>query len=72
MCFLLKIRYHFLYSPNTKETIQVNTDLVIGCDGAYSAIRKHMLQQHGFDYSQTYIEHGYIELCIPSKDNEVR
>ncbi|KAG4067638.1 hypothetical protein HA402_005410 [Bradysia odoriphaga] len=57
-------------NPNTKETVQVNADLVVGCDGAYSAVRKHMLQQHGFDYSQTYIEHGYIELCIPSKDNE--
>ncbi|KAJ6641160.1 Kynurenine 3-monooxygenase [Pseudolycoriella hygida] len=57
-------------NPNTRETFQVNTDLVIGCDGAYSAIRKHMLQHHGFDYSQTYIEHGYIELCIPSNNNE--
>lgn len=40
--------------------------LVIGCDGAFSAVRRHFLQTlHGFDYSQTFIEHGYIELCIP-------
>lgn len=61
-----------MLSPQTKDSFQVNADLVIGCDGAYSAIRRHMLQQHGFDYSQTYIEHGYIELCIPSNNNEVR
>lgn len=24
-----------------------------------------MLSKSGFDYSQTYIEHGYMELCIP-------
>lgn len=46
-------------------------DLIIGCDGAFSAVRRHMLQSPGFDYSQTYIDHGYIELCIPSKDGEV-
>lgn len=24
-----------------------------------------MLKRPGFNYSQTYIEHGYLELCIP-------
>lgn len=25
----------------------------------------------GFDFNQTYIEHGYVELCIPPSDGEV-
>lgn len=29
-----------------------------------------MIQKQGFDYSQTYIEHGYLELCIPAVNND--
>uniref|UniRef100_A0A1L8DZZ5 Kynurenine 3-monooxygenase n=1 Tax=Nyssomyia neivai TaxID=330878 RepID=A0A1L8DZZ5_9DIPT len=53
-------------NPKTMETTQVGTDLIIGCDGAFSAVRRHMLSRPGFDFSQTYIEHGYLELCIPA------
>uniref|UniRef100_A0A1B0DR24 Kynurenine 3-monooxygenase n=1 Tax=Phlebotomus papatasi TaxID=29031 RepID=A0A1B0DR24_PHLPP len=52
-------------NPKTKEVIDVSTDLIIGCDGAFSAVRRHMITRPGFDFSQTYIEHGYLELCIP-------
>ncbi|KFM79392.1 Kynurenine 3-monooxygenase, partial [Stegodyphus mimosarum] len=34
-------------------------DLLIGCDGAYSAVRRQMLKKPRFNYSQFYIEHGY-------------
>ncbi|CAG5012085.1 unnamed protein product [Parnassius apollo] len=54
----------FLKTQN-KETVDVNADLIIGADGAYSAVRKAMMKQPLFDYSQKYIEHGYMELCIP-------
>ncbi|GBP86830.1 Kynurenine 3-monooxygenase [Eumeta japonica] len=50
---------------DTKQSVQINTDLVIGADGAFSAVRKAMMKQPQFDYSQKYIEHGYLELCIP-------
>lgn len=30
-----------------------------------------MVNGHYLDYSQTYIEHGYIELCIPPADGDV-
>jgi kynurenine 3-monooxygenase len=50
----------------------VKSDLIIGCDGAFSAVRREMLKRPGFNYSQTYIEHGYLELCIPpARDGEV-
>lgn len=48
-----------------------SANLIIGCDGAFSAVRRLMLQTPGFDYSQTYIDHGYIELCIPPVNGEV-
>ncbi|CAB3251823.1 unnamed protein product [Arctia plantaginis] len=54
---------------DTAEKIQVSADLVIGADGAFSGVRKAMMKQPLFDYSQKYIEHGYIELCIPAAEN---
>ncbi|KAF7385483.1 hypothetical protein HZH68_013913 [Vespula germanica] len=52
-------------------TEEVNIDLIIGADGAYSTIRKIFMKRPLFNCSQIYIEHGYIELFIPSgKNNE--
>ncbi|XP_038215986.1 kynurenine 3-monooxygenase [Zerene cesonia] len=50
---------------DTKETVSVDADLIVGTDGAFSAVRRAMLKQPLFDFSQQYIEHGYLELCIP-------
>lgn len=52
-------------------TQEEQANLIIGCDGAFSAVRRLMLQTPGFDYSQTYIDHGYIELCIPPVNGDV-
>lgn len=52
-------------------TENASGDLIVGCDGAFSTVRRHMLQSPGFDFSQTYIDHGYIELCIPPVDGQV-
>jgi kynurenine 3-monooxygenase len=41
-------------------------DLIIGSDGAFSAIRLAMQFTDRFDFSQDYIEHGYKELHIPA------
>ncbi len=40
-------------------------DTVIGTDGSASAIRLEMQQRGRFNYSQSYLEHGYKELAIP-------
>ncbi len=40
-------------------------DLIIGADGAFSAVRDAFRISDRFDYQQFYIEHGYKELCIP-------
>lgn len=57
----------------TNQPINVTADLVVGADGAFSAVRQHMMKLPLFDFSQTYIEHGYLELCIPpDANNKVR
>jgi kynurenine 3-monooxygenase len=44
-------------------------DLIIGADGAFSAVRSAMQLTDRFNYSQHYIEHGYKELHIPATAN---
>ncbi len=41
-------------------------DLIIGSDGAFSAVRLAMQFTDQFNFSQNYIEHGYKELHIPA------
>lgn len=53
-----------------KSIIAADADLIIGADGAFSAVRKQMVKQSGFNYSQTYIDHGYLELCIPATKDD--
>jgi len=44
-------------------------DLIIGADGAFSAVRHAMQFTDRFDFSQDYIDHGYKELHIPAGTN---
>ncbi|XP_043211081.1 kynurenine 3-monooxygenase-like isoform X1 [Amphibalanus amphitrite] len=55
---------HMVFESNGRE-VQADADLILGCDGAYSAVRRQMMKAPRFNYSQTYIPHGYMELCIP-------
>lgn len=57
-------------SPDGSE-VQIKADLIVGCDGAFSATRKQFLRRSRFNYSQTYIPHGYMELTMPPIDGEV-
>ncbi|HEY3927572.1 MAG TPA: NAD(P)/FAD-dependent oxidoreductase [Candidatus Koribacter sp.] len=41
------------------------TELVIGTDGAGSAIRTELLKTPRFNFSQQYLDYGYKELTIP-------
>ncbi|MCP3902608.1 MAG: FAD-dependent monooxygenase [Planctomycetes bacterium] len=47
------------------ERVAVTADLIVGCDGAFSAIRARMQKTERFSYSQSYLAHGYKELTIP-------
>jgi kynurenine 3-monooxygenase len=48
--------------------VEVEADLIIGADGAFSAVRGAMQIRDRFQYSQHYLEHGYKELRIPPAD----
>ncbi|XP_060526420.1 kynurenine 3-monooxygenase [Cylas formicarius] len=52
---------------DTGEIKTESADLVVGADGAFSVLRQHMQLTPMFDMSQAYIEHGYMELCIPTE-----
>jgi kynurenine 3-monooxygenase len=43
--------------------------IVIGADGAWSAVRGHLQKRERHDFSQTYLTHGYKELRIPPAEN---
>ena len=47
------------------ETFTAGGDILIGADGAFSAVRRAMQRLDRFDYRQDYLEHGYKELVIP-------
>lgn len=49
-----------------QKLIEKEFDLIIGADGAFSAIRDAFRLSDRFNYQQFYIEHGYKELCIPA------
>ncbi len=51
---------------NYGDTKHHHSDLIIGADGAFSAVRGALQMTDRFEYSQTFIEHGYKELRIPA------
>lgn len=49
----------------TGDGEQLHPGVVIGADGAYSAVRGPLQRRDRHDYSQSYLGHGYKELVIP-------
>jgi kynurenine 3-monooxygenase len=54
-----------LIKTETNQPIDARGDAVIGVDGAFSAVRSSMQRLDRFEYSQSYLAHGYKELTIP-------
>lgn len=48
------------------ELVEKKYDRIFGTDGAFSAVRTRLTKVDRFDFSQTYLSHGYKELEIPS------
>jgi kynurenine 3-monooxygenase len=51
--------------PTTGSSYTVKARLVIGADGAFSAVRSAMMRLCRMDFAQQFIGHGYKELEIP-------
>ncbi len=45
---------------------RIEADLVLGADGAFSPVRGRLQKTDRFEYSQSYLAHGYKELHIPA------
>src|SRR3546814_9434125 len=43
--------------------------LVVGADGAYSAVREELLKMDRINFSRQYVAHGYKELSIPPTES---
>ncbi len=67
-CTHIDIDKNEIEFQHTGNTVHKHFDLIIGTDGAFSAVRGALQITDRFDYSQQYIEHGYKELRIPSSD----
>lgn len=57
--------YDFQKKEAILESGFTQSDLIFAADGAFSAIRGSLEKTDRFNYSQTYLEHGYKELHIP-------
>ena len=68
-CLDVNIDKTELTFQNYSDTKHHQTDLIIGADGSFSAVRGALQITDRFEYSQTYIEHGYKELRIPSGED---
>ena len=51
------------------EITEVVADHIYGTDGAFSEVRGAMMKTDRFNYSQTYLPHGYKELSIPPAED---
>uniref|UniRef100_T1HCF0 Kynurenine 3-monooxygenase n=2 Tax=Rhodnius TaxID=13248 RepID=T1HCF0_RHOPR len=51
--------------------VEKEADLIIGADGAFSAVRSQLVKREMVNYTQTYVKHGYMELCIPPENNHM-
>jgi len=52
---------------NTGQQRLIEADVTFGADGAFSAIRDAVMKRTDrFNYSQSFLEHGYKELHIPA------
>lgn len=53
----------------TREEASRQTEVLIACDGAASALRAEMLKLSDFSFSQQHLDYGYKELTIPAGRN---
>ena len=55
----------------TKEEVSYSGDIILGTDGAGSAVRKSMFDHKKFlfSFSQEWLTHGYKEITIPTAED---
>ncbi|MAM04668.1 MAG: kynurenine 3-monooxygenase [Flavobacteriales bacterium] len=56
-------------NTESKKNQNVKSDFLIGADGAFSVVRKKMVNKYKHDYDYNEIDHDYKELVIPAGKN---
>lgn len=57
----------------SQQLVSYQFDLILACDGARSSVRSLLARQAQIEFSQTFIEHGYLELRIdPGEDGSYK
>ncbi len=64
----LKEKY-FKVEQEDGKIKDIQYEKLFGADGAFSALRAALQRTDRFEYSQSYIEHGYKELTIPTHED---
>lgn len=54
--------------PGRPDEIEIDFDLILGCDGAHSSVRFHMMKFARLDFAQSYIDTLWCEFNIPPAD----
>lgn len=62
-----EVRENGTTSQGRASEIEVDFDLMIGADGAHSAVRYHMMKYARMDYEQVYIDTMWCEFHIQPK-----
>lgn len=81
-----KVRFHFNHrclkvdadrntllfeDTKTGARMEESAPLIFGTDGAFSAVRNSLQKRSRFNYSQSYLDYAYKELCIlPGPDGK--
>lgn len=47
------------------DEVEIDFDIILGCDGAHSSVRHHMMKFARIDYEQSYIDVLWCEFIIP-------
>ncbi|MFA9564567.1 MAG: FAD-dependent oxidoreductase [Acidimicrobiales bacterium] len=53
-------------SDTTGATSRFDAGIIVGADGAWSAVRSAIARRSRFDFSQHHLDHGYKELTLPA------
>ena len=70
-CNDLDLSSNTIFFEDVKENKEVSYsyDHIFGTDGAFSAVRNRLQKTPMFNYSQSYLSHGYKELVIPPNED---
>ncbi|PWN54176.1 hypothetical protein IE53DRAFT_337541 [Violaceomyces palustris] len=63
----VKLTFDSISKGGGKNSVAKWAGLVVGCDGAHSAVRTAMGTVVRMGYSHEYIDNGYVELSIPPR-----